>query len=82
MNCLKDVEGAPSALKRANVPLKGIELCTLILGTLPYTLVCTYWSKKETNIFLTDPTKLDNELMALEPHVKQTQKLIQSVKSN
>ncbi len=40
--CLKDVEGVPTALKRADVPLKGIELCTLILGTLPYTLVCAY----------------------------------------
>ena len=39
MTCLKYVEGAPSALERDDVPLKGIELCTLILGTLPYTLV-------------------------------------------
>ena len=80
MPCLKDVEGAPSAFKRADVPLKGID-CTLILGTLPYTLVCVYWDKKEPNNLPTDPTKLVEDLTALEPHVKQTQKLIQSVKS-
>ncbi len=81
MPCLKDVEGAPAALERADVPLKGIELCTLILGTLPYTLASAYWAKKDPNHFPTNPTKLAENLTALEPHVKQTQKLIQSVKS-
>ncbi len=51
MPCLKDIESASAALKRADVPLKGIELCTLILGTLLYTLVCAYWAKKEPNHF-------------------------------
>ncbi len=82
MPCLKDVKGAPLSLEGADVPLKGIELCALILGTLPYTLVMAYWAKKELNHFPTDPTKLAKELGALEPHVKQTQKLIAQVKSN
>jgi hypothetical protein len=58
MPCLKDVEGLPASLERADVPIKGIELCTLILGTLPYTLVTAYWAKKEPNHFTMDPTKL------------------------
>ncbi len=82
MLCLKDVEGAPTALEKADVPLKGIKLCTLVLGTLPYTLMCAYWSTKEPNHFPTDPTKLAEEFTALETHVKQAQKLIQSVKSD
>ena len=79
MPCLRDLEGLPKELPRADVPFTPIMMCTLILNAVPWGLYSAYWAKHETNYFPTNVDELTEELVHMEPEFGRIQSLMDKV---
>ena len=65
--CLKDKEGSPPNLKRANVPFNDIELSMIMLLAVPPVLSTAYWAKMGVGHFPTNVKDVVKELLLIEP---------------
>ena len=68
--CLKDEEGSPDDLPRANTKITSIDLCTHILAAIPFSFSSMYWASKGEH-FPVDVQKLITDLKLLEPEWRQ-----------
>ena len=73
--CLKDEEGAPDIMPRAQDPFNDMELCTHILTALPSGFSVAYWARKGKH-FPVDVEKLKDDLELIEPEFQQKQKMM------
>ena len=79
--CLKDVEGAPNDLPRRNLVPKDLELCQIILNTMPIAIQDMYRNRTE-NRFEDDVEELTKHLIAIEPEYIRNQELQSSIRTN
>ena len=80
--CLKDKEGAPADMPRANKPLSDIETCQVILLALPYSLQAAYYAHKGVRHFTTDILTLKEDLQLIQPNFAITTKLVAQVRTH
>ena len=78
--CLKDEEGSPDDLPRANMKITTIDLCTHILAAIPFSFSSMYWASKGEH-FPIDVTKLITDLKMLEPEWRQKCTLNEKVRN-
>ena len=79
---LKDVEGAPTALRpRRNLVPTDLELCQIILNTMPIAIQEMYHNRTET-LFEDDVEELTKHLVAIEPEYIRNQELQSSLRAN
>ena len=78
---LKDVEGAPTDLPRRNLVPKDLELCQIILNTMPIAIQDMYHNRTETR-FEDDVEELTKHLIAIEPEYIRNQELQSSIRAN
>lgn len=78
---LKDVEGAPTELPRRNLVPKDLELCQIILNTMPIAIQDMYHNRTETR-FEDDVEELTKHLVAIEPEYIRNQELQSSIRAN
>jgi len=77
---LKDVEGAPNDLPRRNLVPKDLELCQIILNTMPIAIQDMYHNRTETR-FEDDVEELTKHLVAIEPEYIRNQELQSSIRA-
>lgn len=78
--CLKDQEGAPKKMPRANLQFNEMELCDIILNGLRYPLLTAYWAAKGCNYVPMKVEDLRQDLRVIEPNWNNTNRLVQQVK--
>ena len=69
---MKDIEGSPPDLPRANVKPPDLKICQYILNAIPHSWSNMYWSRKGEH-FPTDVEKLVADLALIEPEFRAEQ---------
>ena len=79
--CLKDTEGAPPEMERADKPFSQFEMCNYLLATPPIGFSQMFWSRQQEGFFATDYGKLVDALEKIEPEYHQQQELMNKVRA-
>ena len=78
--CLKHVEGSPTDMPTMNKPFSELEMCTILITTLPLRMSTAYYASKGQH-FPQDMKKLEEDLILVEAQVQRQDKIMRELRS-
>ena len=78
--CLKHVEGSPTDMLTMNKPFSELEMCTILITTLPLRMSTAYYASKGQH-FPQDMKKLEEDLILVEAQVQRQDKIMRELRS-